>query len=197
MSVLNTYLEKKNSLFIELDNKPGRNLKFVVVIPCYNEKGILNTLKSLDQTKPINQPIEVLIVINSAQSTHNQIIEQNKTTYNEIAEWVNTSRRSAIQYHPIYVSDIPDRDAGPGIARKIGMDTALFRLSQTTNKDGYIVSLDADCLVEPNYFEAIEKVTTETKKVNAGIIYFEHPTEGIEFNQSNYRAVAQYELFHR
>ena len=41
---------------------------------------------------------------------------------------------------------------GVGLARKTGMDEAVRRFDIINNPEGVILSLDADCTVEHNYF---------------------------------------------
>jgi hypothetical protein len=41
-----------------------------------------------------------------------------------------------------------------GLARKIGMDLAIQHFLDTGNRDGVIISLDADCTVSPNFLTA-------------------------------------------
>src|SRR6056297_487056 len=77
------------------------------------------------------------------------------------------------------------------------MDEAIARFNQIDHKDGFIISLDADTLVDENYFQAIENHTEKNPEINAGIFYFEHPTSGIEFNPGIYNGIIHYELYLR
>jgi hypothetical protein len=79
------------------------------------------------------------------------------------------------------------------------MDQALHRFNQIDRHDGLILSLDADTIVENNYFQAIENKMFDCAFENYGgcIINFEHPIEGNEFNKDIYKAIIQYELYLR
>lgn len=50
---------------------------------------------------------------------------------------------------------MPAKKAGVGLARKIGMDEAAFRLN-SINQDGVILCFDADSQCQPNYLKEIE-----------------------------------------
>lgn len=89
---------------------------------------------------------------------------------------------------------MPARDAGVGLARKTGMDEALFRFSQIGQPHGFILSFDADSLCDDNYFLAIEEVITANPALNGLDIYFEHPVSGTGFPESIYRGITEYEL---
>ena len=47
--------------------KPKDDLNIVVVIPCYDDEFIFETLRSLDNANPIRSGIEVIVVVNSGE----------------------------------------------------------------------------------------------------------------------------------
>jgi hypothetical protein len=51
--------------------------------------------------------------------------------------------------------EIPDRDGGVGMARKIGLDAALRIIDARAANGGVICCLDADTLVEENYLSSV------------------------------------------
>jgi hypothetical protein len=61
------------------------------------------------------------------------------------------------------------------------MDEALRRFSTAGNPEGVIVSLDADCTVEKNYFTSVCNDLLYDNDKCACSIYFEHPVSGTEF----------------
>jgi hypothetical protein len=81
------------------------------------------------------------------------------------------------------------KTGGVGLARRIGLDLALPRLS----KNGIMVCLDADTLVEPGYLQAI---SNHFANCNAGgaVIPFCHQRGATEIE---HRAITLYELFLR
>jgi len=83
---------------------------------------------------------------------------------------------------------------GVGLARKTGMDEAVRRFNMLSNPDGIILSLDADCLVEKNYFEAVYDELLRRRERTGCSVYFEHPLSGNEFPGNNYKYITLYEL---
>jgi len=197
MNPITKYLKESTTRALTIDTDPVNHLKYVVVIPCYDEEDILHTLNSIYMAHPPEGGIEVIIVVNSSESDTLDVVSRNQTSFRQIKKWNDTLNSPHIQFHPIYLDNLADKEAGPGIARKTGMDTALLRIKQSGCEDGHIISLDADCEIKPNYFTTIEQTLKEQKKVNAGIIYFEHPLEGNKCSSANYQAAANYELFLR
>jgi hypothetical protein len=86
-----------------------------------------------------------------------------------------------------------EKHFGAGMARKAGMDIALSRLYSVGNINGIIISLDADSLVLPNYFNVIYDWFQDAEKTGA-TIYFEHPLDGNEFPPEVYKGIIKYEL---
>jgi hypothetical protein len=95
------------------------------------------------------------------------------------------------------VKELPQKHAGVGLARKIGMDEAVLRFDDIAGDDGVIVCLDADCTVDAKYLPELERYFREKPKVTGCSVYFEHPFEGNEFRQKNYEGIINYELFLR
>ena len=52
---------------------------------------------------------------------------------------------------------------GVGLARKTGMDEAVRRFNSIDKPEGVILNLDADCLVEQNYFVSVYDELAEKK----------------------------------
>jgi hypothetical protein len=101
-----------------------------------------------------------------------------------------------LKFHLIFTDNLPDKDAGVGLARKIAMDEATRRFNSINNEKGIIVSFDADSQVAENYFVEIEKAFSDNKTLG-GAIYFEHPIEGNDFDQFIFERIIQYELYLR
>jgi hypothetical protein len=98
-----------------------------------------------------------------------------------------------LRYRILDYPDLPGRDAGAGVARKLGMDEALVRFARTPAADGVIASLDADCMVETGYLQNIVEHFRDTPTCPGVSIYFEHPLESIA-EPSLLQAIAEYEL---
>lgn len=88
--------------------------------------------------------------------------------------------------------ELPLKDGGVGLARKIGHDLLLPRLDQVSG-DPLLISLDADTLVEPGYAGAIRRHFDGVKAGGAVIPFAHRPAADAEQE----RAIERYELFLR
>lgn len=177
--------------FIALNSK--KTLGIIVVIPCYNEVGLLNALSSLSQCEKPECSVEVITVFNSAASDSDAVVATNTKMLNDALKWSLEQVNDWINFHFIEVKNISDKDAGVGLARKIGMDEAVIRFEEL-NKDGIIACFDADATCQLNYLVELEKHFKQHPESPACSIHFEHPIEGKEFSKQNYEAIAAYEL---
>lgn len=192
----NRYLDK-HAVYGPLIKEPADECLFLsIVIPCYNEPGLIATLDSLLHCSPTDFPVEVLVVINAAYDDAEAIL-QNKKTEAEFDEWKARTASAKIRFHKIVKNDLERKHAGVGLARKIGMDEAVRRFDLINKHDGVIVCLDADCIVSENYLSELEKLFLSEKHVSGCSIYFEHPLAGNEFEKEVYDAIAFYELYLR
>ena len=151
----------------------------IVVIPCYNESNLVKSLQSLYDCEPTQTNVEVITVINSSEADSKEVLEQNQYSLNEALAWSSTHQRDKIHFSFIEATGLPKKDAGVGLARKIGMDEAYNRLAATCAK---------------NYLSAIESHFNQHPKSVGCSIYFEHPIDGNEFSQRIYDGIIQYEL---
>jgi len=196
MNVFNRYIERQTLYPAFIEKNPDAALQNIIVIPCYNEPDILDNLNSLTKCSPAQNPVEVIIVINSAEDTNTKIISQNKETKITLDNWIKTNNTDKITFHAILLENIPAKHAGAGFARKIGMDEAIRRFDSISKSSGIITSLDADSLVAKNYLIEIEKLFFKNR-TNGCSIYFEHPTQGNDFQNIVYEKVTEYELYMR
>lgn len=197
MQTFRRYIEKHVSFQPFINLPPNNQLKNIVVIPCFNEPDILQTLISLKNCQKPVSPVEVIIVINSGEHVSENIIKQNTKTLHEITEWAIGNNTHTLKFHTIYLENIPKKIAGAGFARKVGMDEAIRRFEQVNNSEGIISSLDADSKVASNYLIEIEKLFDQHPETDACSIYFEHPLSGADFPPVIYDKIAEYELYMR
>ncbi|MEN8118918.1 MAG: glycosyltransferase family 2 protein [Bacteroidota bacterium] len=197
MIIFDKYIKKHavNQPFI--NENPEKDLQNIIVIPCYNEPAIIPTLNSLISCKEPENSVEVIIVINSADNTDIEILEQNRRTKSEIDNRLVSFKSNKLKFHTIWIENIPNKFAGVGFARKVGMDEAIRRFSSTSNANGIITGFDADSLVSENYLVEIENLFLNKPKLNGCSIYFEHPIKGTEFPDIIYRKITEYELYLR
>ncbi len=197
MAFADAYLEKQKNFQVKIQAKPFPDLKYIVVIPCFNEFNLIKTLDSLRSCNKIKSSVEILIIINSSEDSRKEILDQNIKTLNETKTWIQENKDSSFRFFIIHEKDLPGKSAGAGLARKIGMDQAVARFNQLNKDEGIIVSLDADSKVKSNYFTELEKHFTRYPRTNVVTTYFEHPVEGNEFDENIYNAASIYELYMR
>lgn len=158
-----------------------------IVIPCYNEERIVESISSVAQCTPINNPIHITVVVNNSEHTEDTVRKQNNTSIDELTG-LQKQLPDWITLDWIKLLNVPSKIAGVGNARKAGMDYA-YNLSNN-KKESVIVCYDADCTVSINYLQSIEN-TFRDSTIDGATIYFEHP-----FAEEN-KAIVDYELFLR
>lgn len=189
----------KNRILYEpfIKVEPVAGLKMIVVIPAFNEPDITKTLLSLYNNELPNWPTEIIVIINYSEDCNPQIKEETHHTIQKVEKWMNEHRSDQLQFHYIFVGDLPKKHAGVGLARKIGMDEAVQRFEQLDN-DGIIVNLDADCTVSNNYLNTILQFYLCNPTIQAANIHYEHPIEESASGSNSYdEAIVLYELYLR
>lgn len=193
MGFASGYLNQR-ALFPEIVKEaPDENTGIIVVIPAYDEPGICKLLDSLLLCHPPVCGVEILIVVNAPDDAVEQSLENNKLTVRNIESWKKKNTNCFFRLFAFLV-DHSINGWGVGLARKTGMDEAVRRFNSLNIPDGIILSLDADCLVENNYFVSVYNELLIRKDRSACSIYFEHPTSGEEFVDSIFRCITLYEL---
>jgi glycosyltransferase involved in cell wall biosynthesis len=190
---MNFYLEKfgfQSASFVDL---PKENLGICVVMPCFNEPDLLPTLNALSNCFPTTCAVEVIIVINSGEHHPNEIKVQNTRTLAAGKEWQKTLASTWIDFHWIDVQNLPQKHAGVGLARKIGMDEAVHRFD-LLQKDGIIVCFDADATCTTNYLTELERHFDRHPSSPGCSIFYEHPLGGSVFETQIYEGITFYEL---
>lgn len=176
-----------------LTEYPKKNTGIIVVIPCYNEPHVLKSLNSLFECESPNCHVEIIVVVNHSENEINEIKLFNQGTCDSIRYWRKNHKKNHITCHLIDASNLPEKYAGVGLARKIGMDEAVRRFEYITNKNGLINCFDADCLCRPNYLNEVYRCYQSKPESNAALVYFEHPVEG-ELDANIYTSIVNYEL---
>ncbi len=190
------YLKRHLLFKNHIKTVPNNDLNIIVVIPCFNEPDILNSIKSLFNCVRPQCSIEVLLVLNSSETANTDEINQNLESHNFVSNWSKDNSEEKLNLHIIHCENLPEKQAGVGLARKTGMDEAIFRFNQINNSDGIIISFDADTLCENNFFTEIEKSYKENTKANACITHFKHYKDD-NTSDDIISAINQYELYLR
>ena len=189
----NFYFQRFGFCERQISTPPHPSLRLVVVIPCFNEPDLVGSLESLRVCDRPKCAVEVIVVINSPRDCNEQIRSQNQATLEAASKWIACHFDPRFAFHLLHFPDLPSKQAGVGLARKIGMDEALRRLDDAGGLNGIIVGYDADCRCERNYLAAIEKYFQQHPRCPGCSIYFEHPLAG-SLDPLVYEAVAAYEL---
>lgn len=168
------------------------NYGMVVVIPCFDEPDLFTTLFSLKQCYSTKHPVSVLVVINSSEVTDSSVVLHNRETYDKLVAFAKEHNTPELSFHGLLCEDLPRKHAGVGLARKIGMEWAVRGFLQSKNKEGVILSLDADCTVSENYLSSIENQFS-TSYPNCCVLNFQHRVTSNEESLSN--AIKQYEQY--
>jgi hypothetical protein len=198
------YADESRKLEINGDTK----FDLAIVIPAISEyENLIRLLNSLAENN-FNESFKIIliIVINSCKSSSQEVKEENKKTLQLLRSFLNKD----FEYNPVikkFVSsglnlaivdassigcELSDKTGGVGLARKIGMDLALTVFDYSKPAKRIIASLDADCLVQENYIEAI--LSAISKNLNAAVINYEHP---LPEDDENRKAIICYEIFLR
>ena len=193
MGFARNYLAKCAPGYIPFED---RSPHIIVVVPCFSEPGITDTLLSLKAASSGDHPVEVIVVVNWPEDAGREEALLNHKIFIELQEWAEARSCSSFWVYPLCYGDLPARESGAGPARRIGMDLAVARFNMDNNSGGVIISTDADSLFDSNYISEISRCFAD-KRVNTASIYFEHPLEGDEHHPSVYEAIAQYELYLR
>jgi hypothetical protein len=197
MSFAHNYLKNHTFLPLLFEEPPSGLLNYVVVIPAYRERNIPETLMSLNQCIPPEKHLEIIVIINSGVSESDEVKKENLEILNTVNHWIAQNQPGNKKFFVFNCPDLPQKHAGAGLARKIGMDAAISRFNMINNPEGIILSMDGDCTVEPDYFIEAEKACKTNPDLSGIIFPFAHPTEGSEYDEDIYRAITQYELYLR
>lgn len=175
-----------------LRDRMNTKIKMILVIPCLAETEIWDTLKSLRGNFGFRSKVHCIIVINHSEKESEGRKVVNKYLAEQLKLKASEFESTQLSLEILEAFDLPDKKAGVGTARKLGMDKAIEIFKDENILDrGIIVCLDGDCVVSPNYFSEIEKYF-EKHNANGCSIYFEHPLE-----RENSNGIVEYELYLR
>lgn len=179
----------------------------IVVIPSIceyeNINKLLDSLIELDD-KYFSTTL-FLFVINNKEDDSDEIKTDNKKSLNLLRHIINNKKNESLK--KIILSglnigvidasskgnELPNKTAGVGLARKIGMDCALKLFDHSSKKKKIFICLDADCTVSKNYLTEIVD-TFNNNNINCASIRYEH---NIKNNNEKTKAIICYEIFLR
>ncbi len=194
MGFASTYLEDR-ALFPEIIKEaPDNQTGIIVVVPACSEPGICRLLDSLKLCSEPDCKVEVLVIVNAPGGAGEEVLENNRLTLKNIESWQRQNKNCFFRLFAFFTPEPVLTGWGVGMARKSVMDEAVRRFDSINNPDGVILNIDADCLVEKNYFVSVCNELYKKNSRSACSIYFEHPLSGAEFSPDIYRYIALYEL---
>jgi len=202
------YLQKFGLDNWKLETAKDKKYKLAIVIPALCEyKNIRLLLESFTRCDPcyFSETIIVFVVNNLKNVKKNIKSDNAKTifllkniiTQNNNDELVCKILNCGMQIGLVDASsegnELPEKDGGVGLARKIGMDLVLSRFDYNKKGKNIILCTDSDSTVKENY---ITEVFTQVnnKNIKAGYVKFNHPIEG---DLESRKAIVCYEIFLR
>jgi hypothetical protein len=170
--------------------------ELIVVIPCYNEPEVLQTLQSLFDCDRGDFGVEIILLINSYLISPDSVKQLNQMSYRIAQEFASKNNTPTFYLTPLLVETLPGHQTGAGLPRKLGMEEAVGRFNKTGNKEGIIVNLDADTTVEKNYLTEIYDCFKKNK-LHSATIEFHHPVEHLDETDEIRKAAVVYEEYLR
>ena len=196
MNFATSYFTRYKAYDPFFSERPDDDLNIIVVIPCYDDACVFETLRSLEKADPIQTKIEVIVVVNSGERTPDEVVERNRTIFSKLQRYTQEAYDSHFRLLPIWIEGIAKKKAGVGFARKVGMDEAVRRFAAINRPQGLIVSLDADTLVAENYLHVAEKAY-KNKSAHCFTFQFQHCFGTDRYSDDEIRACKLYEIYLR
>jgi glycosyltransferase involved in cell wall biosynthesis len=192
-----TYLSSRGSVDPwKIAGLPSGDYQGAIVIPALAERETLSlTLDSLEKNpREILSSFFVLVVVNHSPDASVHDKQNNQQTLQGFAAWQARFRQLRLAWVDAASPglELPVRQSGVGLARKIGFDLALREL-QYSPSPPFLVSLDADTLTRPDYLSALMRHFRERRNPGAVIPFCHRPGAFPEQD----RAIQRYELFLR
>ncbi|MDF1696310.1 MAG: glycosyltransferase family 2 protein [Saprospiraceae bacterium] len=189
---ISRYLHK-NILFLpQIEKLPHPDVQIIVVIPCFNEPNVSESILSIAKCKPPKCHVEIIVSINAGEQASMDSKARNMASKSELL-LLKDQLPSWLHVFPIVNNNLTQKKAGVGLGRKIGMDEAVRRFVDLHREDGIIVCFDADSACEENYLRAIE-AHFENLSIGSASIDYAHPITGDEFPDEIYNSIIEYEL---
>lgn len=181
----NNYLSRyawKEPLFSEYPS--FETLSAIIVIPSFKEENILHALNALNACEEVRSDILIIVVVNDSINDSEEIKKVNEITLKTLETY---SSRLPLLFKR---TELPNKKAGVGLARKIGMDEAV-RIFEQHKTNGLIACYDADSSCDTNYLKELEKCFYNDQ-FQSGVVFHEHVLDGVNEDE-----IIQYELFLR
>ena len=177
-----------------IEGCPEGDFAAAVVIPALAEgESLWATLASLaENPREYLARTLILVVVNHSEKADASIRAANLDDLRRLREWPASPLRLVWVDAAGPGRELPAKSAGVGLARKLGFDLALTRLS-TRSESPFLVSLDADTLVRPDYLSALFRHFADADTGGAVLPFAHQPGRDV----AEERAIERYELYLR
>ena len=207
-AIVKNYLHKHGLSSWSLIFAGQKKFNNVVVVPAIEEsENVKRLLTSLTRNdKQYFDESLFLFVVNNLESSELTVKLDNLNTLDFLRGIIGKDLRtpdtktlidSGINIGIVDASseghEMPEKDGGVGLARKIGMDLALTILDYNSNRKKILICLDADCTVENNYLTSIVEAVN-SKNISAAYVHYEHK---LPDEPKHKLAIICYEIFLR
>lgn len=204
------YLDKYSLTSWKIEAAELNQITSVVVVPAISEfRNIKKLLVSLSVNDNKYFPSTlILFVINNSSSSPIEVKEDNNKSLDLLSRIIKRFDQTKDEVTGKIIAsglriglvdaaspgnELPEKDAGVGLARKIGMDLALTIFDYKSEKKKILICLDADCTVENNYLTEISN-NFNSKNISVAVVNYSHSTAG---KNGNTEAIVCYEIFLR
>lgn len=191
--IINTYLEKNGYPFDKYAGHQDFIPDVAVVIPCYKEGDISQTLASLYEAYK-HAPVDtiVFVVINAPENCEAEVVVKNEASVQSIVNFMNIcNHERSFRLEYIVLNNIPSKIAGVGWARKKGFDEILYKYRHT-GANPVLIWFDADSSCATNFLDQVYSSFLKNPEWDAASIHFEHPIP--QHAENHGRAIVEYEL---
>ena len=171
-------------------------LSLIVTVPVYDDPDIFFTIDSLADCSLTSGSVGVIVLVNYAEDCGADVKKRNDALYMKLLEYVSGQPDTGMQFRICRAFDLPAKQSGVGVARKIAMDLSAAFFYRNGRIDAPILSLDADTWVEPNYLEEVVRYFQEKSVAGVSIAYA-HRLEEADMTVQAREAIMKYELYLR
>ena len=204
------YIKKYSLSHWQIESNKLNGIENVIIVPAISEyKNIINLLTSIVKmdSKYFDSTL-VVFVINNIASSSIEIKIENKNTLSLLRSIVNKDLGTGITIVEKILSsgiklgfidastignELPEKNGGVGLARKLGMDLALSILDFKSSNKKILVCLDADCTLEKNYLTEVVQ-NFNKRNLSAAVVNYKHK---LSEDKNTNKAIICYEIFLR
>lgn len=169
-----SYIDRQKPTYIRETIPAELNADMVVVIPCFDEPALFETLHHLHGIARPKANVVILVVINSGEHSNERAVLQNRLTYEQLLLFAGKMSEPGFHFFSLLFEQLPRKHAGVGLARKIGMDLGVAHFLHNDKRGGILISLDADCTVSENFMVSVHEAFAVNERLNATVHHFYH-----------------------